>query len=137
MATGIPAGLTSFTARDGRRFGVQVGLAVLALAGVARWRGHPTTAAVLGTVGALLLVGGVLAPARLGPVYRAWMGLAAALSKVTTPLFMGLVYFVVLTPLGLVLRAVGHRPLADGRGAASTWVPRRAPARPEGMEHQF
>jgi hypothetical protein len=130
-------GATGFTPRDGRRFGVQVGLALLALALVARWRGHPTSAALLGAVGALLLAGGVFAPARLGPVHRAWMGLATTLSKVTTPLLMGLVYFVVLTPLGLVLRAVGHRPLARGRGAASAWVPRPGPARPDGMEHQF
>jgi hypothetical protein len=138
MAAGVPARLTPFTARTGRQFGVQVGLALLVLAALARWRGHPTSSTVLAALGALLLVAGVAAPGRLGPVYRGWMGLALAMSKVTTPLFLGIVYFVVLTPLGLVLRAVGHRPLARPRGAASRWVARSADtATPARMEHQY
>ena len=60
----------------------------------------------------------------MDPVYRGWMGLAAAISKVTTPVVMGVLYFLVLTPIGLLLRAFGHRPLAPSRGVSSAWIPR-------------
>ena len=36
----------------------------------------------------------LVVPTHLGPVQRAWMGLAHAISKVTTPIFMGVVFFV-------------------------------------------
>ena len=57
----------------------------------------------------------------MGPVYRRWMGLALLLSKVTTPIFMGLVYFVVFTPMGVARRLMGHNGLVRPAGD-SFWV---------------
>ena len=98
MADGIPARLT---VAEGRRFGLTVGLAFLALAGLAWWRGRVLTCAVLASLGGALIVGGVLLPAQLRPVYRGWMGLAHVMSKMTTPLCLGIVVYLVLTPVGL------------------------------------
>ncbi|HEU4700732.1 MAG TPA: SxtJ family membrane protein [Gemmatimonadales bacterium] len=145
MADGVPARLNGSArlspqaeAREGRRFGLQVGSAFLVLAAIARWRGHTTSVAVLGLLGLALVAGGVAMPAHLGPVRRGWMRFALLLSKVTTPIFMGLVYYLVLTPIGFVMRLLGHRPLAPAPGAASRWVA-RAPDRrgAAGMERQF
>ena len=83
-----------------------------------------------------MVVSGLALPGRLGPVYRAWMGLAHALSKVTTPVFMSLAYFVVFTPAGLIMRVFGHRPLAPNRAQGSFWVSRRTEPR-SSMERQF
>jgi Saxitoxin biosynthesis operon protein SxtJ len=104
----IPARLT---ASEGRRFAFPVGIAFLALGGVSWWRGHHVIAPGLATVAGLLLVAGFIVPARLGPIYRAWMGLAHAISKVTTPVFMGVTYFVILTPIGLLMRLFGRNPI--------------------------
>ena len=112
---------TPFTAAEGRKFGLTVGAAFLVLAAVAQWRGHATSPVVLAVLGGALLVGGLLLPAHLGPVYRAWMGMAKAISKVTTPIFMGVVYFLVLTPTGLIMRAFGKDPLKSNQGS-SGWV---------------
>jgi hypothetical protein len=65
------------------------------------------------------------------------MRTALAISKVTTPVFMGIVYFALLTPLGLVLRLVGHRPLARRRGPATYWLERPAGARRSDLRRQF
>ncbi len=120
MAERIPVGLT---AAEGRKFGLTVGAAFLVLAAVSRWRGHTLTPQVLLGLGGSLVLAGVVLPSRLGPVFAAWMGLAHAISKVTTPLFMGIVYFVVLTPTGFIIRLVGRNPLASPRAADSAWVP--------------
>lgn len=117
---------------------MQVGLAFAVLGAVARWRGHPTSSAVLIGLGLALLAGGLLFPARLGPVYRGWMGLAVAISKVTTPIIMGIIYFLVVTPSGVLLRLFGHRPLVRPRGATTYWISRTDPANARGdMHRQF
>jgi hypothetical protein len=119
MAKGIPARLTP---REGRRFAFPVGGAFLLLAGVSLWRGHYWPPRVMGGVAALLLLAGVLVPGRLGPVYRGWMGLAHALSKVTTPIFLGVVYFLVITPIGWARRLFGGNPMRHAAKEGSYWV---------------
>ncbi|MEZ4416250.1 MAG: SxtJ family membrane protein [Gemmatimonadota bacterium] len=119
MATGHPARLS---ARDGRRFGVTVGSAFLVFAGVAWWRGHVRSPVVLATLGAVLFLAGLVLPTRLGPVERAWMRMAHAISRVTTPIFMGIVYYGVVTPVGAVMRALGRNPVKHQAKDGSYWV---------------
>ena len=121
MATGIPARLT---AREGREFGLKVGLAFAVIALVLVWRDRPTGPMVTGILGALWIAGGLLVPGSLGPVYRAWMRLALVISKVTTPVFLGIVYYIVLTPVGLLRRTFGKSPLVQPMRDGSYWVRR-------------
>jgi hypothetical protein len=134
LAAGVSARLS---AARGRRFGLEVGAAFLLLAGLLWWRGRPWAAAAAGTAGGLLLAAGLAFPARLGPVYRGWMGLAVLLSRVTTPIFMGLVYFAIMTPMGLLARLAGHRPLARPPEWTSYWVRRKPEERRSDLHHQF
>ena len=108
MERRIRAGLSR---SEGRRFGFVVGTAFLLIAAVSLWRGHEIPPMVLGGIGGALWLGGLLVPGHMGPVYNAWMGFAQALSKVTTPIFMSIVYLIVLTPAGLVMRLFGRRPM--------------------------
>jgi hypothetical protein len=110
----------SYTARQGRRFGITLGLAFLALAALLAWRGHGGAGRALGALGAVLVGGGLLAPRALRPVEAAWMRFAASLSRVTTPIFMGIVYYLVITPVGLLRRAFGSNPLESGE-EGSVW----------------
>ena len=74
-------------------------------------------------------------PGELGPVNRAWMGLAELISKVTTPIFMGVVYFVVLMPVGLLMRLFGRNPIKHTAVSGSYWAS-RTEAR-GGLTNQF
>ncbi len=135
MAARVPARLS---AAEGRRFGLTVGIAFAVLGGVAWWRGRVLVTGVALGIGLFLLIAALVVPARLGPVHRAWMGLAAAMSKITTPVFMGIVYFAVLTPTGLLRRLAGKNSLLRPRTAKSFWVSRAADdQRRTGMERQF
>lgn len=135
LATRIP---TRLTAGEGRRFGLTVGGAFLALAAIARWRGRDGAALVFAGVGGLLVLAALAVPERLGPVSRGWMGLSRLLSRVTTPISLGIVYFVVITPVGLLMRLFGRRPLQHPVVATSRWVARAGEARQRtDMEHQF
>ena len=55
---------------------------------------------------AVFALWGLIAPASLGPVYRGWMRFGLLLSKVTTPLIMGAVFFLVIAPVALILKLI-------------------------------
>ena len=134
MAASRPVRLTP---AEGRKFGLLVGGAFLLL-GVLLWRRtHLTAAYVAATLAVALIVGGLAVPAQLGPVYRAWMALAKAISKVTTPVFMSVIFFLVLTPAGILVRLFGHRPLTRSRGGPSYWQSRAPGSRRGDLDHQF
>lgn len=82
VARGVSARLTP---AEGRKFGIPGRRRLPRGRGLMWRRGHLPGAYVAAAAGALLLVGGLAAPVRLEPVYRAWMALALAISKVTTP----------------------------------------------------
>jgi saxitoxin biosynthesis operon SxtJ-like protein len=121
-----------------RRFGLTVGSAFLLLGALLAWRGKPAGAVSLAAVGALLALGGLARPVWLRPVYQAWMQVGQLLSKVTTPIILGVIYFLVITPFGLIRRLSGRDSLARSKRATSYWVGREgSPSDRSGMEHQF
>ena len=121
--------------RELRDFGLLVGGAFLAIAAFALWRDRlAVVTGTLGALGALLMAAGALIPSGLAVPYRVWMQFAVLLSKVTTPIFMAVVYFVVLTPIGLVMRAFGKDSLRT-RTRGSRWVIRSGAA--SSLERQF
>ncbi len=136
MAHEIPARLTP---GELRRFALTVGAAFLVLGGLSLWRGHTAAPLVLAGIGAALGLAGLAIPARLGPLYRGWMRLGLFISKLTTPLLLGLVYFGLITPMGLLRRLAGRDPLRHRAGERGYWKAREpAPAdRARTLERQF
>ncbi len=128
---------TRLTSAEGRKFGLLVGGAFVLLALLLWRRTHVTAAWVAAGLGVSLLVTGLLVPTRLGPVYRAWMGLATVISKVTTPVFMGVMFYLVLTPAGFIARLVGHRPMSRVADGNTYWQSRPVGERQGNMDHQF
>lgn len=121
-----------------RKFGLTLGAAFAVLGGISWWRGHHTVPLVLWALGGALGLAGLLIPAYLGPIQRAWMGFAHALSKVTTPIFMGIVYYLVVTPIALIMRPFGRSPLAHSESEAGFWVARTTEdAARSDMKRQF
>ena len=111
--------------RQLRKFGLTVGGVFLLLGGISRWRGHTTPPMVFWTIGTALVIPGAVAPRILGPVERAWMRFAEVLGHFNARVILTVLYFVVVTPIGFVLRWFKDpldRTLADGR--SSEWIVR-------------
>jgi len=86
------------------------------------------------------LVATLVLPNLLAPVRQVWMRLATTLGFVNQQILLTVVFATVITPIAVLLRLFGKRPIRlQGHGAVSSyWHPRRAeeftPAR---MERQF
>ena len=143
MAERIPARLNgprdADAARTGRQFGLTVGAAFATFAAVALWRGRTQTSTVLGVVGGILILAALTLPRRLVPVERAWMKMAHAISKVTTPIFMGVIYFLVFTPVAIVRRAAGRNALVRARSGSGSgfWIARPKGGQRSDLHRQF
>ncbi|HWC76576.1 MAG TPA: SxtJ family membrane protein, partial [Blastocatellia bacterium] len=75
-------------------------------------------------VGTVLIVLGLVLPKALVLPNRAWMKLAHVLSLITTPIILAIVYFLIVTPIGVVKRMTGWDPLRRrGPDASSYWKP--------------
>jgi hypothetical protein len=113
------------TFRAEREFGLLVG-AVFSLVG-AWWfyRGKFAIAAYVFTIaGPVLIVLGATLPNVLVVPRRFWMKLAEGLSYVSSRVILAIIFFLVLTPIGLVKRALGWDPLQRRSGSRdSFWHP--------------
>jgi hypothetical protein len=105
-----------------RSFGLTMGLIVSALFGLALpWLlEHEVPIWPWAFAGALVAVAAV-APTMLRPVYRVWMTFGVAMSRVTTPLLLGIMFVLVVTPIARVRALLGNDRLARrfARGARS------------------
>ena len=76
-------------------------------------------------------------PQWLAPANRVWMAFGRILHRIMSPIIITLIYFVVITPTGLLMRAFGKDPLRlkwDAE-ADTYWLPRTEES--ESMHRQF
>jgi hypothetical protein len=86
-------------------------------------KGSPNTAIVLWTVAAAGVIGAIR-PGFLRPAYVVWMALALPIGWTISHLMLLVVYYLVLTPIGLLMRLVGYDPMQRklDRTAKSYWI---------------
>jgi Saxitoxin biosynthesis operon protein SxtJ len=108
-----------------REFGLIVGGIFVLLSAWWLYRGKFINVAyVTGSVGSLLVLLGLVFPRALVLPNRAWMALAEVLSYFSTRIILAVIYFLVLTPIGVTKRATGWDPLhRRGESAETYWRP--------------
>lgn len=62
-------------------------------------------------IASLLLILGIVAPQSLRPVFEVWSRLGYLIGRFTTPLFLGLIFFSIIAPIGLIRRAISKDPM--------------------------
>ena len=115
-----------------RAFGLSVGCAFLGLAALTAWRGRTTLASAFATLGILLIAFGALAPGALRIPNRIWSRFAGLLGWINSRILLTIFFALVLTPVGVLMRATGRNPLRATRGS-SNWRP--YPARRRDARH--
>jgi hypothetical protein len=84
-------------------------------------------------------VAGVVWPAVMRPAYVVWMGLAAPIGWTVSHLLLLTVFYLVVTPVGLVMRLLGYDPLERriDPAAKSYWIPHDPGAEPARYFKQY
>lgn len=59
----------------------------------------------------VLVIWALAAPLSLNPVYRIWMRFGLFMGSIISRIILGLVFFLVVTPIGLLMRATGKDPM--------------------------
>lgn len=99
--------------RAEKEFGLIVGGVLVLLSGWWLYRGKYITADyIMLSVGAVLIFFGLVFPRALVYPNKAWMMLAVGMSYVMTRVILGLVFFLLVTPIGVVKRWLGWDPLS-------------------------
>ena len=76
---------------------------------------------VLTFIGSALILFGVIAPRFLVTPRKLWMKLAEGMAYVSSRIILAIVFFLVLTPIGLVKRAMGWDPLQRRSGSRDSF----------------
>ena len=93
-----------------------------------------------------LVVGGVflgvalVRPVLLAPLNRLWLKFGLLLNRIVSPLVMGFLFYLVITPIALIMRVLGKDPLRLKYDAAvqSYWILRQPPGpSPETIKNQY
>jgi hypothetical protein len=82
----------------------------------------------------------LLLPDALGPLNRIWTALGLFLGKLVNPLVLSALFFLVFTPMALLMRAFGKDPLRlkFESSAESYWIPRAGSGiESDSMRQQF
>jgi Saxitoxin biosynthesis operon protein SxtJ len=109
--------------------------------GVRAWSGDDLTwVGVWFAAAAIVLLLALAAPRLLRPFNLVWFKFGLLLHRVVSPVIMGLMFFVVITPIGLMMRALGKRPLKlrFEPNLETYWIARTPPGPPpSSMTQQF
>jgi hypothetical protein len=121
-----------------RQFGLLVGSIIVV---IGLWplvfRGEPVRLWAAG-VGGVLIVCGAILPAVLSPIYKGWMWVGHILGWINTRILLGVVFYGLVTPIGLLFRLMGKNTMRQGFAESSeTYRVLRSPRPHSHMKFQF
>jgi len=122
-----------------RQFSVAAGVFAALVGCILLARGASWTACgIAWTIGAAVMLAGLASPASVRWVYIGLSLLAAPIGIVVSLSVLGIVYYVVVTPIGLLTRLLGRDPMQKHRdpNADTYWKERTAPE-PDRYFRQF
>lgn len=124
-----------------RKFGFTIAAALGVLGALVFFLGgHSERAYWLWGIGTVLLTLGVVTPVALKHIHTLWMGLAFFLGWFVSRLILSVLYYLVITPIGLIMRISGKDPLDQkiDEAASSYWIKRETQEiNPEKYEKLF
>jgi hypothetical protein len=122
-----------------RAFGL-VFAGVCAIAGmISLWR-HRGSGLPLLVIGLMFLIAALVIPGLLSPLNRLWMWFGRRIQVIVNPVVMVILFYGVIFPVGLIMRAFGKDPFQQRRDPHATtyWIERSPDAdRLSSMKNQF
>ena len=122
-----------------RRFGITTGMAIGAIFGLLLpWLFGFSYPLWPWPVGAILIIWALLSAGSMNRFYVGWMKAALLISKVTTPIVLGIAFFFVFFPVAIIFRLLGKDPMERQLDSdVDTYRHKSEPITPESMEKPF
>jgi hypothetical protein len=123
-----------------RSFGLLFTLVFLIVAAYAWFNGYSCQwVQIWLVISGIFLAFALLFPVVLTPLNKMWFALGLLLGKVVSPIVLGILFFIVITPVAMVTRLFGRDVLLiKKRSVSSYWIDRTPPGpRPESFKDQF
>ncbi len=113
------------TVNQARKSAWAVGAVLLAIAAWNVYRGRPNIYWSFGSIGALLLTIGSIWAGGAMAFHRGWMKFATVLGAINSRIILAIIFYLVMTPYGLIMRLFGRDELKRrGSKAETYWIPR-------------
>ena len=93
---------------DLRNFGITIGIILITIAVLLLWKEIQSYKTFI-AVGTLLCLSGFILPIILKPFFIAWMTFAIILGWFMTRLILALVFYGIMTPIGVLSRILGKK----------------------------
>lgn len=91
---------------DLRKFGIVMAVPLGIFSVLFFLKGRPAAPFFVGTA-LFFLVAGLFLPMVLAPIHKVWMKFAEILSRIMNRVVLTLVFFIIITPIGLIMRLLG------------------------------
>ena len=90
-------------------------------------------------ISGVLVVITLLAPKLLTPFNKAWYQLGLLMGRVVSPIVLGVIFFIVITPVAIITKLAGRDALKlRKQNVDSHWIDRKPPGpEPESFKEQF
>lgn len=122
-----------------KKTGLTVGI-VLIIISMLLWYSGKTSFVYFSIIGGLFVILAIIATPVLRPFHRLWMMLALLMGFVMSRVILTLLFYIVLTPIGLLAKAVGKKfmPLGFDKSVPTYWEKREITAKQKiDYERQF
>ena len=107
--------------KDIKSFGITIGIILFIISGLLMYY-NKESYQIIGIIASTFIGLGLIFPIFLKPIYFVWMIFAAILGWVMTRVILSLVFYLILTPIGLITRLLGEDFLAfKKRESDSYW----------------
>ncbi|MDH5560361.1 MAG: SxtJ family membrane protein [Deltaproteobacteria bacterium] len=121
--------------KDIKVFAGGIGVIALIIGGISFWKGGNLYPYIL-VFGILFSVTGLVSPDAIKPVYKKWMIFAGILGRFQTKLILYIIFYLFLTPMGLIMKLGGKNFLEEKMlPDAETYWKKREPERDPGKRY--
>jgi heme/copper-type cytochrome/quinol oxidase subunit 4 len=121
-----------------RKFGFILATGLMIIFAVIPWLRHHEIYETPSMIAGLILVLGLIRPSFLKVIYHPWMKLGSILGWINTRIILSVIYFAIITPIGMILRLSGKDAMNRKYDSqAKSYRIQSKQAQPQDMERPF
>ena len=101
--------ISALSKKELRQFGIIMGVTIILLFGIVLPIVFTNKSPYfIWVISFIFIILSWLAPLSLRPLYSVWMKFGLMMNKITTPILLGIVFYLIITPMGIIMGVMGR-----------------------------